>query len=393
MDNFEKPTFVYHNEYFEGMKYLFEFYQAEAETQTSISSAILVKNSITLLNGTYGTGKTQLVNLIKRLFFNSESGEYDYDYETCHQDLTAVDVLYHLDLAELQKGKEVVKPKKIVKARLKFLNEIQRANPTLYNSLLPLLSERIVTYRDEVFHSPDFIMLMDQNPYDSASSEIPRAFFDRIDFIIYLPTTDLESSVNIFNKRNLESGIQWDSLEVLVDHSILLSSQIDEIWKDVVKVRIPKKELLLANLLIGSFSACIKTDRSLTGKSFLLDYESCKYLGEVCSHLIQVPGFRAINSTLKLAQARAWLSKRGEICFEDLLFCLPYTLAHRLQIKREELALIENPFEWVKKKALGELLNTKYDSWMEAIDALEDNDIKKIKLIAQENLVVGNLIN
>jgi len=181
-------------------------------------------------------------------------------------------------------------------------------------------------------------------------------------------------------------------LEALVEDSVLLSEQMDEIWKDVVKVRVPRKELLLANMLIGSFSTCVKTDRSTIGKSYLLDCESCKYKGEVCSHLLQVPGFRSINSTIKLSQARAWISKRTEITFEDLLFALPYTLAHRLQIKREELALIENPFMWVKQKALGELLNTKYDSWDEAIDAYEKKDYDKIQSLAKENLVVSNLI-
>jgi MoxR-like ATPase len=386
------PKFVHRDLYRKGLKQLFSLLQAPPETETAIGAALIVRNGIILLSGSYGTGKTQLVNLIKKTFFDDGRGGYDFDYETCHQDLTAFDVLYHLDLAELGKGREVVHPKKFVLARLKFLNEIQRANPSLYNALLPLLGERTITYRDTVFSSPDFILLMDQNPHDEASSEIPRAFYDRVDFIIDLAAIDLEESRSLFQSRRRRDGFEWDNLEKIAKGHVMQASQVEEIWGDVLRVGIGEKEFLKAYFLLRSFSACVKTDRSLTGKLYHLDCESCKFKGEICYNVIQVPGQRALNSILKLSQARAWLAGRSRVAFDDLKFALPYSMAHRLVIKREELVAFENTFLWLKKRAIGEILENKFPSWEKAVDGYLKGDLAKARSAAREDLVLRDLL-
>lgn len=392
MPEASRPEFVHRDVYIRGLDQLFSLLQAPADTQTAVAASLLVRNGIILLSGSYGTGKTQLVNLIKKTFFCDGNGDYDFDYETCHQDLTAFDVLYHLDLAELGKGREVVHAKRFVLARLKFLNEIQRANPSLYNALLPLLSERTITYRDMVFKSPDFVLLMDQNPHDEASSEIPRAFYDRIDFIINLAAIDLADSRMLFRKRKQEYGIEWDTLEKISSGHIMKAAEMEDIWGDVIRVGIGEKEYLLAFLLLRSFSACDKTDRSTTGKSFHLDCESCKFKGELCAHVIQVPGQRALNSILKLSQARAWLAGRDCIAFDDLLFALPYSMAHRLIIRREELVTSENSFEWLKKRAIGEILRNKFGSWDQAANRFLKGEIGATMAAAKEDLVLRDFL-
>ena len=128
-----KPEFKYHKLYFEGLEDLFQIIQASPDNQSVLAASLIIKNGIVLLNGTYGTGKTQFVNMVKKIFFSDGKGGFDYDYETCNQDLTAFDVLYHLDLAELQNGKEIVYPKKIVSSRFKFLNEILTFSLVLYS--------------------------------------------------------------------------------------------------------------------------------------------------------------------------------------------------------------------------------------------------------------------
>jgi MoxR-like ATPase len=387
------PVFRHRDNYTQGLEQVFSLLQAPGETQAAVASALLVRNGIILLSGSYGTGKTQLVNLIKKTFFCDDNGGYDFDYETCHQDLTAFDVLYHLDLAELGRGREVVHPKNFVLARLKFLNEIQRANPSLYNALLPLLSERTITYRDMVFSSPNFVLLMDQNPHDEASSEIPRAFYDRIDFIINLAAIELDDSRRLFHSRRQKDGIEWDTLENIAPKGVMKASEMEEIWKDVILVGIGEKEFLKAYFLLRSFSVCHKTDRSTTGKGYVLDCESCKYKAEVCRHVIQVPGQRALNSILKLSQARAWLAGRDRIVFDDLRFALPYSMAHRLIIKREELVAFENGFEWLKKRALDEILQNKFESWDEAADRFLRGQPGKTKSAAKEDLVLRELLD
>ena len=64
-----------------------------------------MRDAKVLLNGLHGTGKTQLVHLLRRVFFTGIDGAPDAGYVTCTQDLTPVDTLFHLDLAELMRGK------------------------------------------------------------------------------------------------------------------------------------------------------------------------------------------------------------------------------------------------------------------------------------------------
>jgi len=387
----QKVKFVNYKKYQKGLKELFSFIQMEPENQTAVASSIIMKNGIILLSGVYGTGKTQLVNLIKKLFFSDGKGNYDYDYETCHQDLTAFDVLYHLDLAELQKGREIVHPKKMVSARMKFLNEIQRANPAFYNSMLSLLSERKITYRDEVFESPPYVFFMDRNPLDSGSTDIPKAFLDRIDIMINFSTIDIKKSINLLKVREKEYGMEWDSLETLVK-DYMTSDMIEEIWYDVIKVGIDEKIQLLANFLIKSFSVCLKVDRSQINKYYLLDCDSCKFKGEICSHILEVPGVRGINSLLKFAQARAWLAKRESVDFKDLIFALPFILSHRVEIKKSELSLYENEYKWIKEKAIEEILMNKFENWQKIAEDYFNKEFNLIRISSKEDLVVRELL-
>jgi MoxR-like ATPase len=106
-----------------------------------------------------------------------------------------------------------------------------------------------------------------------------------------------------------------------------------------------------------------------------------------------VPGQRALNSILKLSQARAWLAGRDRIVFDDLRFALPYSMAHRLIIKREELVAFENGFEWLKKRALDEILQNKFESWDEAADRFLRGQPGKTKSAAKEDLVLRELLD
>ena len=233
------PTFCHRQAVLGGRDRLFDVFQLpDPIIRRSLFASLLVENGIVLLTGTYGTGKTQFVHLVRKLFFSDGNGGYEYDYETCHQELTAFDVLYHLDLAELQRGREVVHPKRMLTARLKFLNEIQRANASFFNSLLPLLSERRVTYRDVEWAVPDFLCVMDRNPLDSGSSEVPEAFLDRVDFSFEIPAIHLEEHLRLQELRRRPGGFHWGGLDELTDGAIVFP-QLRAVWEDVKRVDIP----------------------------------------------------------------------------------------------------------------------------------------------------------
>jgi len=390
----KEPVFCHAERVRQARDQLFEVFQlTDEEQQRGMFAALLVENAIILLSGTYGTGKTQFVQLVRKLMFSDGRGGYLYDYENCHQELTAFDVLYHLDLAELQKGREIVHPKDIVFARLKFLNEIQRANTGFFNALLPLLSEHVITYRDHLFEVPPFLCIMDRNPLDAGSSEMPEAFMDRIDYHFEIPAIHLEETVKLQALRRHEDGFHWESLDSLVD-SPLTFDQLSMVWQDVRRVDIPERTTLLAGMIADAFRLCVNAERSTARLDFDLDCENCQFRGEVCAHLMKVPGQRPTNSLLRLAQAVAWLEGSAAVEEEHLKSALPWSLSHRLCIRPEELRKRPSEQVWVRETALGEILFPKLEQvWRKALTAYMNGDAGELTKCCENDLVIRELLD
>ena len=387
----KSPAFPHLDKVRSGYERIYAIFQMpDPNLKQAMCAAILVKNSTTLLSGTYGTGKTQFIQLIRKVFFSDGEDSYLYDYETCHQELTAFDVLYHLDLAELQKGREVVHPKAMVTARLKFLNEIQRANPGFFNALLPMLSEHQVTYRDHVFEVPDFVCFMDRNPLDSGSSEIPEAFMDRIDFSFEIPAVHLNEMMRLQEIRKREHGYHWGELHELVE-PVMTFQQLTEVWDDVKRVAIPDDITMLAGMLSDHFRLCINAERSNALPDFDLDCPNCEFRGELCAHLLKVPGMRITNSMLRLAQALAWLDGEGKVGRKHLLAALPWSMAHRLAIRPEELRKQPSSQVWIRETALGEMIIPKLPFWEKAIKAFSSRDMETLEKQGGNDLVCREL--
>ena len=385
------PSFCYRDRVLDGMAELFRLFQLpEEHLRRPLFATVLVENAIVLLTGTYGTGKTQLVHLLNRLFFSNGQGGYEFDYESCHQELTAFDVLYHLDLAELQRGKEVVHPKRMITARLKFLNEIQRANTAFFNALLPLFAERQVTYRDFEWSVPEFICFMDRNPLDSGSSELPEAFADRIDYSFEIPAVHLDEHLRLLDLRRTGSGFVWSGLEQLA-RPALLFSELFEVWQDVKRVEIPRRSALLAGMLSDAFRLCIVTERSNARMDFDLNCTDCQFKGEICSHLLKTPGLRVTNSLLRLAQALAWLEGRSEALEEDVFASLAWSLPHRLAIRPEELRKSPNEQAWIEDFALAQVLTPRRAYWDRALAAFDAADHAELEKLGLNDLVVREL--
>jgi len=385
-----QPTFCYRSDLLDAREQLFELFQlSDPEIQRGLFASLLVRNSLVLLSGTYGTGKTQLVRLVAELLFGGEEGGA-FAYETCHQDLTVLDALYHLDLAKLQQGKEVVHPKDILSARLKFFNEIQRANSSFFNALLPLFAEQRVTYRDTVFESPDFVCFLDRNPEDATSGEIPGAFLDRVDYSFDIPVTHLGGIMELQETRQQADGHHWDGLEELADPALTLE-QLEATWADVERVEIPRRMLLFGGMLTDSLRLCIAADRSTARPDYDLGCDTCRFQGEICSHLLSIPGQRISDSMFKLAQALAWLDEEEKVQTGHLMSAFPWCFSHRLNLRPEHRRETPSDQHWVRNVALDQMLRPKLPKWNEAIDAYQDGDLETLDELGENDLVIREL--
>ena len=258
-------------------------------------------------------------------------------------------------------------------ARFKFVNEVQRANSLVYNGLLSLLASRMVSYRDQEFRSPHYLCIMDANPLDVGSSEMPQAFRDRIDFSYDLPLISAAGTRRLCDLLGADGALAGGDLADLA-RPALTADEMEAVWADVARVTVAGEVTALATLVAGYLQRCRYVDRARLTTDFELPCRDCTYRGETCAKLAAIPGTRFTLSMLRLAQARAWLRGVWTIEVEDLLYGVPYTLTHRLQVRTESLRLYPNMTQWFRQELWEHGIRVKVPRWRQLVCALEAED-------------------
>lgn len=379
-----------------GLWAVFSVFQAPSPaTRVALSLTLLVQDSTTLLVGLYGAGKTLFVQLVRRTFFAPNGdGVPDFGWVACTQDLTPMDTLFSLDLGRLTQGEEVVSPRAIVTARLKFVNEIQRANALVYNSLLPLFSEKTVVFRDQEFTSPAFLAYLDANPHDAGSSEMPAAFLDRIDFSVRVPIANAGGLERVIASATGNGRARWNELAALAT-PMLTGPEMEGIWRAVRAVPIDQEARMIAVLVAAHLQRCARVDRSVASPDFDLRCGECSFKGNACAKLTTIPGNRFVLSTLKLAQGRAWLRGARAVDVNDVLFGLPYTLAHRLRLRPDVTRLYPGAEDWIVEELYRAGVRPQVPRWRQVIRRLDTSDADdrdRLLDLARRDLAVAHLL-
>ncbi len=252
----------------------------------------------------------------------------------------------------LTRGIEEIIVRPIVKARIKFINEINRFSKAVQDGLLSLLEEKEIEYGGYTFKTPSYIAFADMNPY---RGDIDRALKSRFHASAYISLADMKGSVKII--KSLLKGTELDLAKNMPE--ILSVKDLEEIWDDVSKVRIPQRVLLFANMLIWAFRAC-KYDKSRLMPGFMrLACAQCEFANELCSQIQMVPGERTIISLILLSKARAWFYGREEVNYDDIITLAPYVIAHRIELIPAVRSEYPNPWEWAKH-AVNTIIRTKW---------------------------------
>ena len=76
-----------------------EYHVPDPELMTMLAVIPSIRNSTTLLTGTYGTGKTTLIEGFAKRFF-VENGEKSLGRVRCHQELMDTDTLYSVSFTD-----------------------------------------------------------------------------------------------------------------------------------------------------------------------------------------------------------------------------------------------------------------------------------------------------
>jgi len=325
-----------------------EYHTTNDSLRTILSVIPAIRNGTTLFTGTYGTGKTTLVEAYARRLF-VDAGKTSLGKVRCHQELMDTDTLYTVRFSDPDAP---VTPRDLLHKRFRYVNELPRSNPAWQNALLSFFSEREITFRDQTFNVPEGINICDRNPDDIGQEGVVRAVLDRMDHEIIIPD-------NNYRPRNTSIGACIEPLSTL---------QMEDVWKYVDQVVINDVVWDFAHMLNHYFSACLRP-RSISNRQYELPCEDCAHKAEVCQSLRSTPGQRGLNSMLNLAKALAWWDKRNEIAVEDIEIALPYTYAHRLDFHSEVLREWPNPQEYLRQYVIAGHIAAKKERWMEAIKA------------------------
>ncbi|MDQ6999153.1 MAG: AAA family ATPase [Mariprofundus sp.] len=350
--------------------FTYEYHLPDTSLMPMLSVIPAIRNGTTLLTGTYGTGKTTLIDAYARRFF-VDAGEPSLGRVRCHQELMDTDTLYAVSFSNPDAP---VTPRALLYKRFRYINELPRSNPAWQNALLSFFSEGEVTFRDQHFTVPDGINLCDRNPDDMGQEGVVRAVLDRMDHEVIIPDNSYRPRISITNTFA----------------SPLSTPEMENIWQAVERMKINATVWDYAHMLNHYFSACLHP-RSISNRLFELPCMDCAHKAEVCSSLRNTPGQRGLISMLRLARAFAWWNGASEVSVDDVDRALPFSYAHRLDFHSEVFREWPNPQEYLRQHIIGGHIAAKREKWLEAIQAKLDKDHERILSIAgaADDLVIA----
>jgi len=385
----ESPSFIHHDEYVKGIERVFSLFLAKEDVKRFLSAVLIIRNAKIFLSGGYGSGKNTFVEIAAKTFFGEDLGVV-----RCHQELTTFDILWNINITRTLEGKaNAVTPRPLIIAPFKYLNEVQRLNTQCQNALLNVLTDKTVAFGDTIAETPDYVAFLDRNPHDIGTQGMVKALLDRIDFYLDVEYLGMKHSLELLETKF--KGKQVDDLRNLAE-PVLDTRQMKEIWQDVERVTVSDEDMMKVSMTSMLLRKCIRVDRSVTSARFRVICEGCPYNGQPCSKQERPVGQRWVDSLIKLGKACAWLDKRTEVSFDDLLWGIPRVIPHRLDLKQNVFVKFANENEWMIQDFLP-MVKSKLEMWDESIPAFykaREKDPKALEILnlnAEKCLAVREL--
>jgi MoxR-like ATPase len=359
--------------FLEGLGELSSSIHLPAETWRAYAASMATPNTVVELTGTYGVAKTTLALGTMKVFFGDVYSQPVRPIVRLRETLTEFDVFWYLSVRAMMSDDEEreVRPRPIVTSPFKFFNEARRGSPRVYQLMLSLLSEGELEYRGRTYRSEPFFCVLDSNPRDAASHEMPKALADRVDARIPVGVPDPLTAAGVVSERAGRWRSPVDGLETVME-----SADMKRVWAETSAVEFPEQCALLLSFVHAALQCArrytvplwaageeVEVDRTLTEGGFQLLCDQCGFKGSLCSRVAEVWGIRWMISAARLAVGMAWLDGRGRASLRDVAAALPYVLNHRLVLR--DGAAYPNTFTFLRLY-IPAMLRVSGQNWAEA---------------------------
>lgn len=344
----KKVRFVHRDKILRLEEELFKrWYCSDKDLRDFIVTSILIKNNKVLLLGLPGAGKSTLIRLIANAIINDNADEPIFGMTIGSPEKTLQKVLVSTNIVKLlTSGEEEIIVRPIVKARIKFINEINRFSKSVQDALLSLLEEGYIEYSGIVLRTRPYLCFADMNPF---RGDIDRALKARFYASCYIRLPDLSGSKKIIDYilRHARSEETYLSIPKTMS-GIMSIKELEKIWDDIQNVEIPEDVKIFGVMILSAFRVCKYNKLELMPGYLRLPCTDCEYSNEICSMIQEPPDERANIALFLYSRARAWLHGRDKVAYEDILWAAPYVLTHRIEIKPLTKSRISNPWVFLK---------------------------------------------
>ena len=263
-----------------------------------------------LLEGVPGLGKTLMVRSLGETL-NLTFSRIQFTPDLMPADITGTNVL-----TEDPSGKNVFDFQRgPIFAHLVLADEINRATPKTQSALLEAMQEQTVTIGGKThrLESP-FIVLATQNPIEMEGTyPLPEAQIDRFFFKLLL---QYPSRAELNRIADLTTASPPPPLKRVLDAGKVL--QMRE-WVREVPIAEAVKDYA-ARLVLATHSDANQSDHHIPAAERFVLYGSSP---------------RGLQSLVLAAKARALLSARPNVSFDDIRAVVPQSLRHRLILNLE----------------------------------------------------------
>ena len=308
------------------------FYQDDYYVDATL--AAFASRSHLCLLGFRGGGKTHLSqSLIYQIDSNAVAEVQGY--------LTAdfTDTIARFEIPPLLRGEEKVRWYKVVNARIKFFDEIQRLGVGARNALFRLLTEGTVIYGDKEEGVKDdyFWVLATANPTETRDDVInipvSEPLWDRFYAVLWVSMPKLKYLLKIDEHvEQLKRQFRESESKVLSEDELL------ELWKEVDEIEVPANIDYIATLMIRIMQFCKHCqDYDSTSIDETVKRELCSKCNQnyICSQIARACSVRAKLAWLRLAKGFAYLRGSTRVEMEDLEKAFPAVFWKKIKFMDE----------------------------------------------------------